>query len=291
MIAAIESTPEPSGRLSFDAYKAIDAVNWSSLKHLFVDRAGPADERLCITSPYRYQYWRQHSDTRETDAMKLGRATHTAVFEPDSFMREYALWTGDRRAGKEWTDFCAMNAGRTILTETQYEKALAIRDAVRSNPEAMAYLAKGQAERSITWPDKPTGLRCKGRLDFLSATFPCVVDLKTTNDIGERAFQAQCERMSYFRQLAMYTGGAVACDLLVVPRAVIIAVENKAPFEVAVYAIEPDALVTAGEEVAELLATLKACLAADAWPSRYTTEQTLARPSWASGEPDFTNEE
>jgi hypothetical protein len=36
--------------------------------------------------------------------------------------------------------------------------------------------------------------------------------------------------------------------------------------------------------VAELLATLKDCLASDSWPPRYTTEQVLARPAWVSGD-------
>jgi hypothetical protein len=282
---------KPGARLSFDAYKAIDAVNFTSLKQLFVDRAGPHEDRLCITSPYRYQYFKLQGDTRETDAMRVGRATHTAVFEPDSFMREYALFDGKVRAGKAWDAFRAMHAGRTILTSAQYDKAIAIRDAVRTNSDAMFYLQRGEAEKAITWTDKPTGLRCKARLDFLSHVRPCVVDLKTTNDIGERAFKAQCEKMGYFRQLAMYTAGAVAADLLVVPRAVIIAVENKPPYEVAVYPIEADALVTAGEEVAELLGVLKDCLASDSWPPRYTTEQVLARPSWVSSEPEIAFEE
>jgi hypothetical protein len=277
--------------MTFEQYRAIDAVNVSSLKHMYVGKAPPTEDRLCITSPYRYDYFKRQPDTKATDAMKLGSATHTAVFEPDRLPLEYAIWTGDTRKGPKWDAFLEAAEGRTDLTEAAYHKALAIRDAVRANPLAAAYLERGEAEKTITWTDEATGLRCKSRLDFLSHSLPTVVDLKTTNDISERAFKALCERMGYFRQLAMYGAGAVACDLLVRPSAVIIAVENKAPYEVAVYRIEPDSLAGAAEEVAELLTVLKRCRETGVWPSRYTTEQTLTRPDWVTGEPEIAFEE
>jgi hypothetical protein len=290
MMAATVPAVTPARRASslhaqsFEKYRAIEGVNWSSLKNLYVDRAPPTESRLCITSPYRYQYWKQRGDVFETPAMRLGRAVHTAVFESDRLPLEYVVCSCTNKNLKAHR-LCKQQAtGKTLLGEAEYDKAIAIRDAIRANPNAAAYLARGEAEKTIVWTDKATGLRCKGRLDFFSHAFPAVVDLKTTNDIGERAFRAQAEKMGYFRQLAMYTAGAVAADLLVVPRAVIIAVENRPPYEVAVYPIEADALATAGEEVAELLATLKDCLASDSWPPRYTTEQVLARPAWVSGD-------
>jgi hypothetical protein len=278
--------------MTFAAYRKIDAVNWSSLKHLFVDRAGPEDPRLCIVSPMRYKHFRDQGEVEETDAMRLGKATHTAIYEPDRFALEYILWTGGVRNGKKWEAFEQAAEGRCILTVAQYERALGLRDAVRSHPIASAYLARGEAEKTIVWTDEATGLRCKGRLDWLSHSFGCVVDLKTTNDIGERAFRGLCEKMGYFRQLAMYTGGAAACGLLVPPaRAVIIAVENKPPHEVAVYAVDRDALDSASAEVAELLQVLKACKETDKWPGRFETEQLLRRPDWVMGEPEIAFEE
>jgi hypothetical protein len=278
--------------MTFDEYRAIDAVNWSSLKHLFVDRAGPEHPRLCITSPMRYRYFKDQGEPEETDAMRLGKATHTAVYEPDRFALEYLVWKGGDRRGPKWESFKEAAEGRCILTAAQYERALAIRDAVRSHPIAAAYLAKGEAEKTITWTDDLTGLRCKARLDLLSHSMGALTDLKTTNDIGERMFRGTCEKLGHFRQLGMYTKGIAACGLLVPPvRAVIIAVENKPPHEVAVYAIEPDSLETARAEVEELLQVLKACQEANHWPGRFETEQTLRRPDWVMGEPEIAFEE
>ena len=268
--------------MTFDQYRAIDAVNFSSLKHLHVSSSP------LLTSPMRYRHHKAFPSHDETDAMRLGKATHTAVFEPDRLLLEYAVWTGDRRAGPKWTAFEEAAGGRTILTENQYGRALAIRDAVRAHPIAATYLERGEPEKTITWTDAATGLLCKGRLDWFSHTRPCVVDLKTTRDIDARAFGAMAARMGYHRQLAMYVAGALANDLFIVPRAVIIAVESAAPHEVAVFTLDEnsDALTAGAEEIAELLATLKTCIETDNWPGRYEFAQTLELPHWLYDEGD-----
>jgi hypothetical protein len=274
--------PRPNPRAeSFAAYQAIRAVNYSSLRNLHV-----ASSPL-VMSPLRYRHFQTHTRP-ETDAMLVGRAGHTAVFEPDRFPLEYVVWSHGRRQGPRWTNFKAFAAadGKTVLTEAQYETAIAIRDAVRGNALAMWYLDRGDPEKTLTWTDPVTRLRCKGRLDWFSRSHPCVVDLKTARDIDARMFGASAARMGYHRQLAMYANGAVANELLVDPRAVIIAVENAPPHEVAVYALDADALAAGAEEVAALLACLKTCIETNRWPGRYEKEQTLELPSWLFDEDD-----
>ncbi len=65
--------------------------------------------------------------------MLLGRATHTAVFEPERFQLDYALWHGDRR-GKAYKEFAeeATQQGRSILKETEQDTALAIKTPLRT---------------------------------------------------------------------------------------------------------------------------------------------------------------
>ena len=47
----------------------------------------------------------------DTTALKVGRAVHTAVFEPDRLLRDYVLWDGGDRRGKEWTAFKELHEG------------------------------------------------------------------------------------------------------------------------------------------------------------------------------------
>jgi hypothetical protein len=254
--------------MSFEEYMALDAVNWSSLKHLRV-------------SPKHYRHALKHQ-RKDTAALKLGRAVHTAVFESDRLVRDYVLWDGGDRRGKAWTDFKAVNEGqfgRTILKVEEYERACAIRDAVRAHPLVPPLLAGGQAEHAIQWTDEKSGLACKARLDMLSPL--AVLDLKTSRHaVDARLFASGAWGMGYFHQLAFYARGARAVTGKELP-AVLIAVENTAPFDVCVYEVDEDDLWLAGEEVDRLLALLVECRASGLWPGVGESAQVLAAPRWA----------
>ncbi len=262
----------------FASYAKIEAVNWSSLKEMG-------------KSPMHYQHCLANA-RKDTGAMALGRAVHTAVFEPDRFLMEYALFKGARRAGKDWDAFKDAHNGQTILKVDEYKKCLAIRDAVRGHAVAAAYLADGQAEQTITWLDKATGLKCKGRYDWYSRSKGApgsrgtLVDLKTTRDVSAHRFAAQVARLGYHAQLAFYADGLseyAGHDV----RVVIIAVESEAPYDVAVYHLDADVLYAGREEYRDLLNKVKGCRELGAWPGRFSTEQSLELPAWVFGNEDL----
>ncbi len=248
-------------------YQALDAVNWSTLKEL---RRSPLHYRHRLATP------------RDDAAyLAMGRAVHTAVLEPDRFALDYAIWTGERRAGKAWEAFRDANGSRTILTEREYTTCLAIRDSVRAHPRAMAYLAQGLAERPVVWTDAATGLRCKARLDFVSQSRPAVVDLKTARAVEPRRFATAAAQLLYHGQLAFYRAGwraTAGADL----DPVIIAVESEAPHDVVVYRFDEEARDEGDALVAELLQELAARRRTGEWPGLDRgEEQTLTLPGWA----------
>lgn len=206
--------------------------------------------------------------------MTLGSAVHTAVFEPDRLLPEYAVWEGGRRYGKEWDAYCASVGNKTILKPEQYDTACRIRDAVRSHPVAAALLEKGEAEKTIQWTDTDTGLKCKGRLDWLSDS--ALVDLKTTRDIDPRIFGRQCDQMLYHGQMAFYNSG-LAQDVAVY----LIAVESSEPHEVAVYELNAEILWTGEIKVQQALKTVAECRANGCWPMRFPEPMQLILPTWA----------
>lgn len=248
---------------TFPEYQAIEAVNWSTL-------------RYALKSAKHYQYCLSNP-VEETDAMRLGRATHTAVFEPDRLLMKYTIWEGGRRFGKEWDAFCAANAKRTILQPDDYETAIAIRDAVRGHDEARKLLLdrSGTPEYTLTWTDEETGLECKARLDWLAQA---LVDLKTTRCIDARAFGRHAADMLYHCQLAFYVGGLAAKGITV--PVYIIAVENKPPHDVAVYELDEDVLWAGEVKVREALELVARCRETNEWPGRYQTIQPLQLPAW-----------
>jgi hypothetical protein len=249
--------------MTFEEYVAIPALNWSLLKHMAV-------------SPKHFVHAQTHP-REDTLAMRLGRATHTAVLEPDRFPLEYVVWTGGRRAGKDWERFVDDHATRTILSESEYQRCLDIRDAVRSHRVAVELLTGGEAEVTLQWTDPDTGLPCKARLDYLRPG--TVVDLKTTSDISEWAFARTCAKYRYHGQGAFYTEGA--CRTRCMPHTfTFIAVESDPPHDVAVWELDQDSLEAGELLVAGLLARVKSCTESGIWEGAYPTPRPLRMPSW-----------
>lgn len=262
--------------MTFAEYRAIKAANWSALKHLW---AG---------SPLLYRH-RLGVAQEETAAMLRGRAVHLAVFEPDRLPLACAVWTEGDRRGNAWKEFKAANDGRTILKANEYAECLAIRDAVRGNPIAAPFLARGQAEQTIRWTDRETGVACKGRVDWLDTTpgHVTIVDLKTTRSVETRAFCGQHARLGTHLQMAHYRNGVKALTGAAYVRVVILAVEATAPYDVCVYEYADGDLAAAADELASLLVRLKYHRDTDTWPGRYPEAQVLPIPPWVYGEDEI----
>ncbi len=255
----------PLPTMSFTEYAAAGGCNFSTLKYM-------------AQSPLHYWHALNNPPV-ETPAMLLGKATHTAVFEPLKFQLEYALWAGDRRGVdyREFADGCAAQ-GRTILKENEYGTALAIRDAVRGLPVIAGLLGKGHPEISILWHNAETGVACKARLDWLTPD-GIILDLKTTSCIEPRRFAAHAWEYGYFHQQAYYqdalrsTGGT--------PRqSGIIAVEAAPPHACRLYWLDDESLRRARMECISWLERVRECAEAGVWPGP-EPESTLTAPPWA----------
>lgn len=255
--------------LSFAEYARLGAVNWSALKHL-------------RESPMKYRY-ELEAPRHETTPMALGRATHCLVFEPQLFEREFAIYEGGDRRGKEWIAFKEAHAGLTILKPNEIETSAAMANAVRVHPLVAPYLEGGKFEQSVTWNDPASGLPCKARMDWINRDKGSLVDLKTTNSIDAYRFGRLAARMGYHCQMAHYYDGVQHGLGWEPSEALIVAVESEAPYDVAVFVLDEDTLYAGHEEVQGLLQRLKEYREADIWPGRYTSKTPLLLPAYVFG--------
>jgi hypothetical protein len=258
-----------TSRDTFDAYAAIDAVNWSSLKEM---RTSPKHYKAALNKP-----------RKDTKAMLFGRAAHCAALEPDEFPRRFVLWDGGIRRGADWEQFRMANRGRQILDADDYQAALAVRDEVRSHRAAVPYLAAGEAERTLTWTDAETGLACKGRLDWISTSRPAIVDLKTARSIDERICQRVMLDLGYHIQLGgAYRSGLIATRPETPPDlpCVLIWVESAPPHDVAVRPLDENAAWNGEQEWTRLLKLLVECRRTGKWPGRFPDEGAIDLPAW-----------
>jgi len=255
-------------------YATIQAVNFSSLKEI-------------LTSPRRYRH-RLKSPRPSTKNMRLGTAAHTAVLEPERFMIDYALFSGKRRAGKKWKEFQAANDGKQIIKTDEYKTAIAIRDAVRRDACAMRYLEAGHPEVTIVWDDTETGVRCKGRLDWVSQDpSDVVVDLKGAANIESFAFWRSAARLLYHAQKAFYLDGFKAAVPGSDPKSKVVAVEFEEPHDVVVYNMTNEVLDKGREEYRSMLIRLVECEHRREWPGYANgCEMDAQLPAWMMTEDD-----
>lgn len=260
-----------------------DAVNWSTLKYI-------------RESPKHYRYHLGHP-REDTDALMRGRVTHTAVYEPEK-LKQYVVkprfhggmkdetaiangYDGGKQAKAEWEALSAA-AGRTIVPAEIYADALAMRDAIVDDPVAGPMVTGGYSEQLITWTESDTNIECRGRIDHLNGRLS---DLKTTRSNNPRAFASDVIRYGYHAQLAYYSSGLMHNGITVSAPPAIIAVENKAPYDVIVYVLT-DAMLEAGRQLyRDCLFTLQNARFVDRWDGvSGGLPLNLEPPAWAMPE-------
>lgn len=260
-------------RLPFEEYVRLDGVHSSTLKSILVS---PRAYRAAVDRP-----------REDKDTLRLGRAGHTASLEPDRFLLEYAVFTAKNddgksriRRGEVWDKFCEANADKTILTVSQYETAIRVRDAVRSHAVAGGLLTeKGRAEVTVEWVHEATGLRCVSRIDWLCSA---LCDLKLTRDPLPDSFSRDAAKYGYAFQLSMYREACRVSGLGELPTK-IIAAQNCEPFDVVVYDLDEEILSHGREQFEIAMIKLATCLESNTWPGVAPNEEMALRlPAWAT---------
>lgn len=293
MVAVAEQSEVKPGvyRMSFAEYMRIEAVNWHTLE------------------PYRISAKSaRHSMLRPRDAtesMKIGEALHCAVLEPHRFCTEYsAMPSFDghpnskiyKEAKAAWMN---EHGAEVTLTREEYHECKTMGEAVAAHPVASRImLGKGRNEIVVVWIDKETGILCKGRIDRLCyapalTIFPSsdlkpsdqvlvMADVKTSRKPlpGPREFEGEIARYGYHGQLAWYHDGLQAIEPApVVP--VIVAVQNEAPFEVAVYRFDETELEKGQKLCRRLLTQHLTCTQQKDWPGACESIVSVQLPAWA----------
>src|SRR5690606_28335140 len=157
-----------------------------------------------------------------------------------------------------------------------------IREAVHSHPTASKLLRGAEFELSAVWEDKVPGYTpflSKGRFDIVNRRLRLLADLKTTTDASPRSFRRDIYRYFYYGQAGHYLSGARALGIDV-DAFLIIAVEKKPPYGVAVYSLKGEALVAAIDELNTLKAIYAECMETGHWPSYSTEIEEITLPGW-----------
>ena len=219
----------------------------------------------------------------DSDPMRKGTATHTALLEPERFDELVVVYP---RSVLDKKGNCTTNAsedffneqtvaGRTVLKQKQFEAVQAMAASVRRVCGRWLDLP-GEKEQVIRWTDEYSGLPLKARIDWIiSLQTPIIFDLKTTADASPYKFRKRIEDGRYWLQAAQYIDAvrhATGCPES--PEFYFIAVESEFPFACAMHTLDRASLLAAYSARRRLLNDLNACLATNSWEEPWETEIT-----------------
>lgn len=158
----------------------------------------------------------------DTPARRLGRLAH-AIFLGQPLP---AVFTGARRAGKEWDAFLEANAGREVVKQDEFDQAQAMAASLSANDEARELLTGKYIEHTLYFDI--AGRNCRATPDVFEPG-KYLTDLKTTSDASPDRFPWQALKLGYHGQLTFYKDAVIAAGLPAPERLAIVAVESKPP--------------------------------------------------------------
>lgn len=233
-------------------------------------------------SPAHYKWALEHQ-SKDTPALRFGRAFHMAVLQPDEFNQHYVLAPDvDRRTkeGREqWARFQSTLDDRELISKEDYTTVCCMSEAVWNDPDASELLEGCETEKPVFWVDEHTGIECKCKMDAVKPG--TLVDLKSCGDASNNAFLREALRYGYDVQSAHYLRGYRSLELTE-PNATFwfIAVEKSPPYAVNVIRAS-DAFIDRGTwALIDLMDKLKECRDKDEWPGYGKNEMVL--PEWAA---------
>lgn len=268
-------------------------LNWSTLRHL-------------ATSP-KLLKWRLEHPQPETLALRLGRAIHCAILEPEAFGARWMSQgvcaalakngnvcssTGSLYFEGKW--YCRVRghapegagdppAGVEVIPNDERALALLLAKSVKDHAVAAGALKDGKPETLLKWTDPESGILCRGRLDYLKARE--VVDVKSSHADTIQSFVREFAGRLYHGQLAWYHDGAVAAGQIPAdaPLPIVIHVSTTEPYDVAVYRLSKYTYQAGQILYRDLLRKYADCRAADWWPGFAPDLLELDLPDWARG--------
>lgn len=253
-------------------------------------------------------YWAKFISDRgiednKTRAKQLGTDVHCALLEPDLFAKNYIIipeYAPKKPSSTQvkaknpslntieqiewWDGFIAKAGDKTIITQSDWDTCVNIRETVLNHPVAGVWFESGKAEQTFYGVDPDTGLLLKCRPDFMNDN-GVMIDLKKTVNASTSEFGRSAGNYGYHIQAAFYVDLLTnlygdAPDLFI-----FVAVEEEFPHAVNVLFIDEDDMETGRTIYKRNLMKISECLENNHWPDYCDTEMNrLWLPAWVKSQ-------
>jgi len=243
-----------------------------------------ARKLLSPSCPARFKYDRDNPPPPKT-VFDLGKAAHRWVLGTGPEIVELKFANRRTNAFKQ-ADEEARAEGKVPLLTSDYRMVRSMVDALRANPLASAYFTNGRPEVSAFWTDKPSGVKCRCRFDWLPTIEKdrrlILPDLKTAESANPADIEKAVYKYGYYMQAAWYIDGAWANGIGVdypyagLDAAFVLVVQEKTPpYLVTCVQIDADAIRYGRERNAIARETFRDCNASGIWPDYMRDRKTL----------------
>lgn len=225
-----------------------------------------------LTAPSTPAHFRHVQDHKrpEKAAFDLGHAAHKEVLGKgaDLVIVDAADWR--TKAAQQARDE-AYEAGKTPMLAKQYTEVKAMAAAVKAHPGARSLLqpAGGEAEASLFYTDKRTGIELRARFDILRPVVNgglIIADYKTADSANPDTFGKVASNFHYHMQDAWYTDAAYALDLAETVKFVFVVQETKDPYLISLVELDSRAKLIGRYLNRQAIDTYIECTRHGNWP-------------------------
>lgn len=218
-----------------------------------------------LKSPAHYQAYLKR-EQKDTPALRFGKLVHTRILEPVAYYQTVAIEPevdGRTKEGKAIrAAFAEESLGKEIITSDEADLLDEIATAVNKCKLARTVFSGGEAELSVYWIDKETGVLCKARADYLRGDV--IADLKTTYSAKEDDFRKAIAMYGYHLSAAHYLDGFNT--VTPVTNFAWVALEKSPPYCMGFYAAAEEDLATGRAECLKAYKLYAECQESGVWP-------------------------
>lgn len=215
--------------------------------------------------------------------MVLGAGSEFTVLDPAIHgLKKDGQVADNPRATSTWksAEAEARREGRIPVSVEEWRTAEQMAEKVRAHPQARELFTDGQAELALYHRDPETGVRLRGRLDWLRND-GVIVDYKTCQSAEPGEIERAFHKFGYHLQNAWYVD-LVSALRASNPRFYFVAQEKVPPFEVTVVEYDDIAIAEGRRLNREAIRLYAELCERGEWPS-YTSETiTIGLPAWAT---------
>lgn len=205
----------------------------------------------------------------------LGEGVETVEIDADNYRTKAAREARDRaRENGKVPVLVGADANDDFYAELGKARAMAA--AVHSHPEANALFAgDGRPEMAMYATDPETGVRLRGRADWISSTH--IVDVKTSTTSNPDELKRKFWSLGYHLQAAWYRDLAAAIGLGTLGFRFVV-IEKEPPYLVTVINYDGEALAEGARLNRQAINLYARCRERNEWPGYTDTTVTLSLP-------------